>query len=330
MPAFLAARLDAELAGGPEGGRLSYLVSIVIPALVGALIGLVAAWLLGVPLHSFRPDLRSRLIGALRKWLPLAGQGAPPGQPAAAGDGAGAQGAVEETLSARLYRLDAAFAPTTHTAAHPRDLAENKDFLEAVDLLKADGVSLDTVLQYALGANWGLACAALAALKERPDGGQRRRRDRGGLRQAVCRGPCISRSSTSSRPSSARRSERRWPAPSSGGATTSSSPCCFATTSSSASAWAMPRSFGTAPHATANEPIKFFLGRVHHPYAAALVEELGGSAARQRRPCLPHLVRPLLGREQGHQCADRAGRLEGGARRRRGRRPWRRRRARSW
>ena len=123
---------------------MSYLVSVAIPALVGALIGLAAIWLLGVPLHSFRPDLRTRLMGAWRKWLPSAGQEVP----AAHQPSAGVQGAVAETLSARLYRLDAAFAPTTHTAAHPRDLGENKDFLEAAGLLKADSVPLDTVLDF--------------------------------------------------------------------------------------------------------------------------------------------------------------------------------------
>lgn len=77
-----------------------------------------------------------------------------------------------ETLSARLHRLESVFAPSAATAAHPRELSEQRTFQEAVALLVADGVPLDTVLQYALGANWGLACAALAALRSRQDGQQ--------------------------------------------------------------------------------------------------------------------------------------------------------------
>ena len=83
-----------------------------------------------------------------------------------------AEAAAGEPLSARLQELESVFSPTTHSSAHPRELSEQPQFQEAVALLKAPGVPLDTVLQYALGANWALASAALAALKQRPDGGQ--------------------------------------------------------------------------------------------------------------------------------------------------------------
>ena len=83
-----------------------------------------------------------------------------------------AETAAGEPLGARLQELENVFSPTTHSAAHPRELAEQPQFVEAVALLTAPGVPLDTVLQYALGANWALASAALAALKQRPDGGQ--------------------------------------------------------------------------------------------------------------------------------------------------------------
>lgn len=82
-----------------------------------------------------------------------------------------AEAAAGEPLSARLQELENVFSPTTHSAAHPRELGDQPQFVEAVGLLKAPGVPLDTVLQYALGANWALASAALAALKQRPDGG---------------------------------------------------------------------------------------------------------------------------------------------------------------
>ena len=83
-----------------------------------------------------------------------------------------AEPAAGEPLSARLQELENVFSPTTHSAAHPRELGEQPQFVEAVGLLTAPGVPLDTVLQYALGANWALASAALAALRQRPDGGR--------------------------------------------------------------------------------------------------------------------------------------------------------------
>jgi ATP-dependent Clp protease ATP-binding subunit ClpC len=76
----------------------------------------------------------------------------------------------DEGLGARLHRLEAVFAPSASTAAHPRELADQPTFQEAVRLLEAKSVTLETALQYATGANWGLACAALAALGKRADG----------------------------------------------------------------------------------------------------------------------------------------------------------------
>src|SRR6185295_6326251 len=77
-----------------------------------------------------------------------------------------------EPLSARLQALESVFGASTHAAAHPRELLEQPQFVEAVELLAAPSVAFDTALQYALGANWALACAAFAALRQRPDGGQ--------------------------------------------------------------------------------------------------------------------------------------------------------------
>src|SRR5262249_25103998 len=56
-------------------------------------------------------------------------------------------------------------------SAHPRDLAQHAKFKEAVAILVDPEVLVDTVQQYATGANWGLSCAALTALGERDDGG---------------------------------------------------------------------------------------------------------------------------------------------------------------
>jgi ATP-dependent Clp protease ATP-binding subunit ClpC len=253
---------------------LSNLVPVLIAASVGVAIGVTAVWLLGVPLHTFRPELRNRLVGAWRAWLPSAGQETRPAQPAVAGDAAGTQGAPEETLSASLYRLDAAFAPTTHTAAHPRDLAENKDFLEAVGLLRAESVPLDTVLQYALGANWGLASAALAALKERPDGEDT-------VREILMDFDRLLPWPMYFALELFRAAKQRPPvgAPVAGAqfwwGDNTVIPMLFRDYFAQCERMGDTATFGTAPQATAHEQIKFFLGRVHHPFAAALVEELG-------------------------------------------------------
>ena len=77
------------------------------------------------------------------------------------------------SLSARLHALEAVFSPLASNLAHPRELEDQPQFAEAVKLLQEPAVPLDTVMQYALGANWPLACAGLAALKRRADRSQR-------------------------------------------------------------------------------------------------------------------------------------------------------------
>lgn len=72
-------------------------------------------------------------------------------------------------LTARLHELENQFAAFASNAAHPSALNAHPQFEEAVRLLSVPSVPLETVLQYAEGANWGLCCAALAALKERAD-----------------------------------------------------------------------------------------------------------------------------------------------------------------
>jgi ATP-dependent Clp protease ATP-binding subunit ClpC len=81
-----------------------------------------------------------------------------------------AAAAVVESLTARLHRLEGVFAPGASSLAHPRELEDQSAFAEAVGLLQSAEVSLDTVMQYANGANWALACVALAALRRRADG----------------------------------------------------------------------------------------------------------------------------------------------------------------
>src|SRR5205085_9268592 len=78
-----------------------------------------------------------------------------------------------DSLSARLHALEAVFSPLASNYAHPRELEDQPQFAEAVRLLQDPDVPLDTVMQYALGANWPLACAGLAALRRRADRSER-------------------------------------------------------------------------------------------------------------------------------------------------------------
>ncbi|MCE9524228.1 MAG: AAA family ATPase [Alphaproteobacteria bacterium] len=80
--------------------------------------------------------------------------------------------ALPEPLSTRLHRLGQPLETFGDNSAHPRELADRSEFSEAVALLSAGEVSFDTVLQYALGANWTLSCAAMTALSQREDGEQ--------------------------------------------------------------------------------------------------------------------------------------------------------------
>ncbi len=81
-----------------------------------------------------------------------------------------AQIAAEEPLSAKLRKCEAAFLPLADNAAHPREFYDDADFKQAVSMLANAAVPLKTVSQYALGTNWGLSCAAFAALGQRADG----------------------------------------------------------------------------------------------------------------------------------------------------------------
>ncbi len=52
-------------------------------------------------------------------------------------------------------------------SAHPTDLLTNDDFRRAIELLSAKSASIEQASNYALGANWILACAAYEALSHR-------------------------------------------------------------------------------------------------------------------------------------------------------------------
>ena len=67
-------------------------------------------------------------------------------------------------------QLERAIVPLGPACNHPRELAEQTQFKDAVVVFEDLDIDLDTVVRYALGPDWGIACAALAALAKRPDG----------------------------------------------------------------------------------------------------------------------------------------------------------------
>jgi ATP-dependent Clp protease ATP-binding subunit ClpC len=122
--------------------------------LVGVLLGLAAGLWLAYTWRAQKPPLQ----------LPK------PDAPSAGQAPASAAAATEaQSLSERLHGLEAVFAPLASNYAHPRELEEQRDFAEAVRLLQSPDVLQFTVLQYVVGTNWALACAALAALAGRSD-----------------------------------------------------------------------------------------------------------------------------------------------------------------
>jgi len=130
---------------------LDHLITVLIGVAVGLLLATRSGWkgLLGTLSPSTAP-------------APSPAASVPDAAPPAAAT-------ASETLTARLHALEAVFAPLASNYAHPRELEDQREFVEAVKLLESQSVSLETVKQYALGANWPLACVALAALNARAD-----------------------------------------------------------------------------------------------------------------------------------------------------------------
>jgi hypothetical protein len=76
---------------------------------------------------------------------------------------------VTQPLAVKLRNLESVFLPIAENAAHPREFLDQPSFEDAAALLSGEAVSLKSLMQYVLGANWGLSCAALAALSVRAD-----------------------------------------------------------------------------------------------------------------------------------------------------------------
>ena len=122
---------------------------------VGIIIGLIGGLLIALVLN--------RRQAALPAAPASASQPQPP-------PGPDAPATEATTLTARLHRLEGTFASYSANYAHPRELEDQAGFHEAAKLLADPAVSLEIVSQYALGSNWALSCAALAALSARTDG----------------------------------------------------------------------------------------------------------------------------------------------------------------
>ena len=75
------------------------------------------------------------------------------------------------SLSQRLHQLETILEPVAAASAHPSELFDLPEFVEAVGLLHDADVPLQTVTQYALGDNLSLSCVGLAALARRADAG---------------------------------------------------------------------------------------------------------------------------------------------------------------
>jgi ATP-dependent Clp protease ATP-binding subunit ClpC len=77
--------------------------------------------------------------------------------------------AASADLGARLFPLRQAIESFGDSSAAPREIADHEEFRQAVAVLADPAVPTDVVLEYALGANWALSCAALAALADRKE-----------------------------------------------------------------------------------------------------------------------------------------------------------------
>jgi ATP-dependent Clp protease ATP-binding subunit ClpC len=74
-----------------------------------------------------------------------------------------------ETTGQALHRLAQAIETFVDNSSHPRELLEQPDFVAALALLRKPETTFDLLRQYATGASFPLACAALEVLRERPE-----------------------------------------------------------------------------------------------------------------------------------------------------------------
>jgi ATP-dependent Clp protease ATP-binding subunit ClpC len=137
--------------------------------LVGILIGLAIGWLLPWQRIPALRDWYTRAAASRLKTLLADARKA--GQ-ATASTTSSPQVDGSTSLSTQLHALEGAIQTFSQSLSHPAEFRELAEFKQAVQLLRNPDVSLQTVMQYAIGVNWALNCVALAALEERADRGQ--------------------------------------------------------------------------------------------------------------------------------------------------------------
>ena len=200
--------------------------------------------------------------------LEAIGEGEAPAAPAVAAFDPG------PTLFEKLQEIKQTLVPCGATCAHPRELADQAAFKEAVELLEADDVALDLVVEYALGTDWPLACAGLATL---PNAMTATSRSTGSWRNSTTSSPgrCISRSTIFSR---SRRAAGRAPlvVPRTGGSMSRSCRSSSAIISVRRATSATPptSAAGCSQAASPTRHHQGLLERVDHPLATALVAQL--------------------------------------------------------
>lgn len=96
--------------------------------------------------------------------------GASPAQPAnerGTGPAPATKSAQAIDLASRLYPLRQAIESFADSASHPREIENRDEFRQAVTLLADGAIAQDVIVEYALGNNWALSCAAFAAFARR-------------------------------------------------------------------------------------------------------------------------------------------------------------------
>jgi ATP-dependent Clp protease ATP-binding subunit ClpC len=76
---------------------------------------------------------------------------------------------VPDTIAAILPQLAKTLSPLAEEVSHPRELLDMPEFQAVVEAFRRPDATMALLGQYALGANWPLACAAFMVLAERPE-----------------------------------------------------------------------------------------------------------------------------------------------------------------
>jgi ATP-dependent Clp protease ATP-binding subunit ClpC len=150
-----------------RGGVLALGYVVLVLIVFVAAIGLLQAWRARRPAPQLQPPPETQ---AATPPVTTEESAIAPGEPNPPAAAASPPVPEPPSLDAQLSRLEKDYQVLGTSAAHPRELAENAEFKEAVSLLRDPDIDLETVVHYAKGSNWALACAALAALPQRYDG----------------------------------------------------------------------------------------------------------------------------------------------------------------